>query len=193
MLRVHILFFHLCRLSLIPCNAQPAFCDSISWSDSTRLTWANFKGVPDTTSNIGALSFISLSYTLENFRNEHQFTVRIYFEPCKSWFKTTDSTLSLQHEQTHFDIDEFIRRKFIDEVLKIENFSRYASPSVREIYLNILTTRNFMHHRYDAETDYHRNNEQENNWINNITRMIKELENFRTSYYLIRSNKAILQ
>lgn len=167
-------------------RVQAPTCDSIIWSDTRQLTWSDFRALPETTSAVGALSFISFHYQLVEENDRQYLTVLNYFEPCKSWYKVYDTSLSLQHEQVHFNIDEYIRRLFIKEVKELKTVSRFAFPGVRDVYFSAMRYRNFLHRRFDVETDYHRNPVKEEHWHLDISTRISLLEAQKEMRYSLK-------
>lgn len=186
MLKVQSPLLLLFNLVFLQSEGQNNNCDSIPWSNTRLLTWSDFKALPDTASSVGALSHNSIKYILETVDNNYHLFALTYFDPCTSWYKPSDSTLSLEHEQTHFDIDEYIRRSFIKDVLSLNNFSKYAVPGVSDIYFSSMISRKLLQRTYDLETNFHRNNNQQKLWSSKIIKIVQELDNFAAYNFYIK-------
>jgi hypothetical protein len=164
-----IFFCHSC--------AGQANCDSINWSSSRPLTWKDFKGAPDTNSRVGALSYISFKYKLEREKKKIRLLTLTYFQPCISWVDSSSTaSLSLGHEQTHFNIDELIRRSFVQELLSIPFEEKRLRRNIQHQYFLASLSRHLMHNSYDLDTDYHRNEMQQKLWNEKLLQLLKEKE-----------------
>jgi len=95
-------------------NGKKAFdnADEIAWSESSKLTWDDFKGIPDTSKvYVWAETTYKIQITDLILEKEvPKYKVRCYFIKSASW-TITDDKLSLMHEQLHFDIAELYARK----------------------------------------------------------------------------------
>jgi hypothetical protein len=162
------------------CFGQVHFCDSIPWSDKRPLRWSDFRGAPDSSSRVGALSHITFKYRLEREKDKIQLSTIAFFQPCTSWADTSAADrLSLSHEQTHFDIDELVRRSFVRDV---SNSGSYNEKQLirnyeHEYFLSMLS-RQLMHKLYDLETDYHRNALQQVRWNEKVLIMLASLRQY---------------
>lgn len=165
-----------------PLAAQQTSCDSIIWLEHRPLTWNDFRATPDTNSKIGSLSQNSILYRLKPDKTGLTFYAFTYFEPCRSWFKPLDSTLSLDHEQTHFNIDEYIRRSFVHQVLRLERNESFFL-FVKHEYLLAMVARRMLHYQYDLETDYHRNKNQQVKWDRKIAGFLQQLDSLQAIEY----------
>ena len=155
-------------------------CDSIPWSHTRPLRWSDFQGIPDFTSQIGALSHITFKYRLEREKDKIQLTTTTFFQPCSSWVDTTATGgLSLAHEQTHFNIDELVRRMFVRDV---SNSGAYNEKELirnyQHRYFLSMLSRQLMHKMYDIETDFHRNTSQQARWNENVLVMLADLQQY---------------
>src|SRR5262245_36804038 len=93
-------------------------CDSIHWTKSAKLSWSDFKAVPDTTVDAGATSSLGIAYILKRTNDSVSIKTVCYFKPCLSWCKFKNSDTLLIHEQGHFNIAEYFRRLFIKRVFE---------------------------------------------------------------------------
>src|SRR6218665_2010601 len=97
----------------VPAQSKDTTNDTLYWIKDRKLTWDDFKGVPDTNS-IGGAATYSGFVTKSRYTSDTSVSVVIsaVFYKKESWKKTQYQTvLSLQHEQGHFDITEVFARK----------------------------------------------------------------------------------
>jgi hypothetical protein len=142
--------------------------EKIQWSESNRLTWADFQGVPNRGSGYVAstnsgMSF-SFSYGNRNGTIEYDYSIESNFYPKLSWYKNGQvSDYILKHEQTHFDISELHTRIFRKR-MEASSFSENIKAEVGMLYEKTETERKEMQKRYDAETNHSQEIEIEHQW-----------------------------
>ena len=110
--------FYLIVLTLlfqtIPLNIEK---EKILWSESYKLSWADFQAKPNigsgfvASTNSGISFSYSFSYSEEKGDFDLDFTIQSNFYPTLSWYIASEVTENtLKHEQTHFDISELHAR-----------------------------------------------------------------------------------
>jgi hypothetical protein len=90
----------------------------IIWHQLRPLTIQDFKGSTDKRPFLAA-TYSSFRYTAkpQPKTNKLILTVQTYFNCNLSYFKPTETdSMTLQHEQAHFDITEIYARKFIEKI-----------------------------------------------------------------------------
>lgn len=102
------------HFSFIPTNDLAE--DEIIWSDSRRLSWDDFKGVPAGKQLTGAVTYSTIKATPKvagYWNNRVEVEVKAVFRCDRSWAreKAKTSEYLLNHEQRHFDIAELYARK----------------------------------------------------------------------------------
>ncbi len=116
------------------------------WLKEKKLTWADFKGNPDTNNPFDAVTSSEISYRSSvkviNNKKEINYIVQSYFIPNKSWVikKSLTNLDLLAHEQLHFDITELYARKFLQKLKKLR-FTKNATAQIKTIYKHIITER----------------------------------------------------
>jgi hypothetical protein len=125
----------------------------IYWNKEKRLTWQDYKSNPPKTDTAVVESWVGFGMWPYYSNDSFKIRVRSYFDPYKSWTTVYDS-LSLSHEQTHFDIAELyarkfrkilkgqkvLKRSFADSVFKFmyyKEYDEFQNKYDREIYHNI--------------------------------------------------------
>jgi len=114
------------------CDKHPKEDENeILWSSKRKLNWEDFKAIPDTTNtNVIALTSSEIQITENYVLNDiPKYILQCHFIKSKSWTKVSD-TVTLAHEQTHFDISELFTRKIRKafdslNVKKIKDFEIY--------------------------------------------------------------------
>jgi hypothetical protein len=115
----------------------------IKWSDTTRLTYADFKGAqappkdsvarPDTLAVINA----EIKYKLDISTGRQKIHAYGIMYPEHSWMKVRWPSL-LKHEQGHFDIAEIYARKFEKRVNDtvfndLPDFFTFIAASLKDV------------------------------------------------------------
>lgn len=83
--------------------------DSMKWSATTKLGFADFLGAPDVNDEFSASCSARINYDYNIDYDTLNYDIFSYFRRNRSWMKIADSTL-LAHEQLHFDIAEINSR-----------------------------------------------------------------------------------
>lgn len=148
------------------------------WDSKTRLTWDDFKGVvpPDSAPAATTASGISYKYSANLLHHEVQldFEVNAFFYPNESWYKPdVCNNLILSHEQLHFDISELFARK-MRKRLNETSFSDNVKAEIRKIYKETLKALSDYQDRYDWETNFSRNREQQLRWNEQIAKALAD-------------------
>lgn len=171
-------------------NSQIINCDSIPWSNTIKLRWTDFKAQPDTTSEYGAISRISIAYKLTQVNDIVKIVVKCFFNPCISWRKSTSNDKTgLLHEQSHFDIAQYFKRLFIKRILEKQFSRQNFLKEVKDIYTTIASERASEDKKYDEKTDYSRNKQEQFRMTEKYKKMIESLKGFdKTSIQFILRN-----
>ena len=150
MIRILLLF---CCFTLLQNDEE-----TITWNESYKLTWDDFKGPSDKNSDAVAItaSGITFSYSIQKANDRVvDFKVNIFthFYPNKSWVKLDRANDHiLAHEQLHFDITELHARKFKYQVSKLKA-SQNIAQLIDQLHSNINKAVYEMQKRYDYESD----------------------------------------
>ncbi|MGJ8666431.1 MAG: DUF922 domain-containing protein [Patiriisocius sp.] len=157
--------------------------EKIEWREGERLTWADFKGVPENVAGFVAStnSGISFSYGMQSTNGVMEITydINTYFYPEASWYKIESANNHiLSHEQGHFDISELFARKLrrqFEALDKDETFKEKA----RKIYRENEKIRVAFQNEFDKETDHSKNISEEKKWEAYIAEQLKEYNDWR--------------
>lgn len=159
--------------------------DVISWNETYKLSWSDFKGEPNIETDAVATtaSGITFSYALKKTGSQiisFKSLVKAHFYPEKSWYKSeqTDAHI-LSHEQHHFNITELHTRKFRQKITILEPSINLKSD-LEKLHEEANIDLSNMQQRYDEETDYSRNFEQQQIWQEHIQFELDKLAEFQS-------------
>jgi hypothetical protein len=168
--------------------AEPALkiaAESIVWSAERRLSWDDFAGRPDISSEAAAMTVYLLSYDGTCRDNLYDGRVFSAFLPDQSWVKTSVllaraevNRHALAHEQTHFDLSEVSARRMrralgtlVDPCSRSdEEMQAIVDPFIKEDFAR--------QRRYDAETLNGSNSAWQRDWEMRVDRELRELAAF---------------
>lgn len=177
----NLLLVTLCVTSLLAFSQNDLNTSTtIPWSNNLNLEWPNFKANP----NLNVVAFAQTTYKIEIFPNEVQVdennTIKNYqslhvnalFYSDESWvYKESD--FLLKYEQLHFDIAGLFALKINEEFKTLidqneANFDAYYTIYKR-LWKDCLDTQK----QYDSETNHGQNIEENQIWIDQISKEIK--------------------
>ena len=159
--------------------------ESITWQDSYKLTWQDFKAKPKPEIDAVALtvSGLSFSYSLAQKNNgdyTYETFVEANFYPEKSWVKEKDSTkYILSHEQLHFDITELYARKFRKRISETE-FTKNIRSELSVINDDINNELELIQDKYDTETNHSIIPEMQKKWQTLIEKELAKVLEFKS-------------
>lgn len=152
--------------------------DTVEWYPGKKLSWADFRGVPDRSVDAAATTVSSLSYTfngyLEGDRLVYEYEVKALFFPGKSWVRDDlkDEELLL-HEQLHFDITAWYASK-LKRAFDTIAPSLDPEPSVQAIYEQVQIELDSVQALYDKETNYSLDLKEQLLWESRIKQYLEE-------------------
>ena len=171
-------------LSVIACGSfvpqdmrQEDKDDRILWLPDRKLTWKDFKGNPKKDRGTIRAETAGEITTDKSYWKEGtpRFDVRCYFLNNESWTITRDS-LTLQHEQIHFDIYELFTRK-IRKSFDSLNVKEVIDLKIYEKIFNMYLDKNKKYNdAYDDDVRFERSKQEQ--WIEKVTTGLEELKEF---------------
>ncbi|GGW73987.1 hypothetical protein GCM10008085_27710 [Winogradskyella epiphytica] len=159
--------------------------DAKSWSEGQKLSWSDFKGNPDPTSDAVALtaSGITFGYSLKTSGKrivDYRTTVEAHFYPNKSWYvKSRGNHHVLRHEQLHFDITELYARQFRQQLTKLV-VNQNLKEQMRSLHDSVNKALNETQIRYDKQTNHSMNIEKQKAWELFVAKELKALDQFKS-------------
>ncbi|TGV04752.1 DUF922 domain-containing protein [Flavivirga rizhaonensis] len=173
-------FFILCCLLCVQ-QDEPV----ISWNESYKLSWSDFKDKPDKSTSAVAITASGITFGFSVSATEDRvvdFTseVHTHFYPEKSWYKKEQADHHvLGHEQLHFDITELYARKFRYRIEQIV-VSNSVRAQLKTLHNTINKELSQMQNRYDSETNYSRNVEAQTKWKLYIADELKKFSKYKS-------------
>ena len=155
--------------------------DTIYHDPSKRLTWQDFKGVPDLKHFGGAVTASGYAFDADIKMDSKTMYltigVYVFYNKKQSWKKPSiNSYYHLLHEQLHFDITRLGAENFIKQIVN--------SKFTKDNYNQLLTTvfdksydeNIVMQELYDRETRHSINKPQQLKWNAKIAEEMKKLK-----------------
>ncbi|THD65721.1 DUF922 domain-containing protein [Robertkochia marina] len=149
----------------------------VEWSPQSRLTWEDFKGDPETQTDAAATTVSALSYRFQGYMQGpeliYEYHVKALFFPEKSWVRPElkDEELLL-HEQLHFDITAWYAIKLkqaFDTIRPVKD----PKEKIAAVYNTIRKELDSVQDRYDRETDFSRNTQEQLLWQSRVRTYLK--------------------
>jgi len=150
----------------------------IVWNADRKLSWDDFKGKP-TSSNDRVVAMTSTEFIVQTKTNSRNHKVEVLIENIficnESWVRNDKKNIEglLGHEQGHFDLNEVYARK-----LRIKITTDITIEQVEKFIQEAYQLSNKSQNLYDKETNHGIDKIKQKEWLNRISRELKELENF---------------
>lgn len=159
--------------------------ETLTWNDTRKLTWEDFKASPNPNSDAVALtaSGITFGYSVKTSGKriiDFSTSVEAHFYPNKSWYledKADDYILA--HEQLHFDITELYVRKFRAQIERLV-VNQNIKIQMNQIHVAINKALDKTQKTYDEQTNHSINVEAQEYWENYIKEELKKLEKYKS-------------
>ncbi len=159
----------------------PLTSDTIYHDVKKRLTWNDFKGVPDTKHFGGAVTASGYAFDadikIEGKTVYLNVGVYVFFSKSLSWKKPSiNSDYHLLHEQVHFDITRLGAENFIRELVNAK-FTKDNYNQVLDSVFDKSYAENFaLQEQYDKETQHSINRQVQLKWNDKIGGEIKKIQ-----------------
>ena len=159
--------------------------ETMTWSESRKLTWADFKATPDANSDAVALtaSGITFGYSVKTSGKrivDFSYSVEAHFYPRKSWYlKDKGDDHILRHEQLHFDITELYVRKFRQHLKRLV-VNQNVKEQMNQIHVAINEALDETQKKYDAQTKHSINVEAQRYWESYVAEELKKLDTYKS-------------
>jgi len=159
--------------------------ETMTWDESRKLTWSDFKANPNLDSDAVALtaSGITFGYSIKTSGRRiigFSTSVEAHFYPNKSWYlKEKDDAYILMHEQLHFDITELYARKFREQLTRLE-VNQNIKDQMSKLHTVINEALNETQKVYDAQSNHSINVEMQKQWKSFIVAELKTLDQYKS-------------
>jgi len=157
---------------------------SILWSPTRRLAWTDYHATPPPRRSVVAITSYVLSF--DNDCNGATYHVRIVaaFLQDKSWVdpvvlvRPDVSRLTLEHEQTHFDLAELHARKMRKAIAALAEPCKMTEDERRAILAPFIDEDRHTQRRYDRETSNGQDLPWQAVWIRNVSIQLDALKQY---------------
>lgn len=161
----------------LPAIGQGKKEELISWNKNQKLTWADYKGKVQTSSDAAASTATYLGIEYNFNRNGFDYKITCSFSKTRSWgLHKTDYILS--HEQGHFDIAEIFARRLNKQMSEYVFNKNTFKDDLKNIYMKLTTEKDAFQNEYDKETNHSINKVKQAEWLKKIEEELKTLQNF---------------
>lgn len=160
--------------------------DTITWRESYRLNWADFKGVPQPGRPEGAITSVEFIYGVFGEERKIECVVMCYFNRELSWgIDKYKNDYVLSHEQGHFDLYELKARKLREKLSK-KSFNRETlEKDIQEIAEEILKEAEQEQKAYDKETGFGIQEENQKKWSKKISEDLQKPSKYKNSRIIL--------
>nr|WP_321222968.1 DUF922 domain-containing protein [uncultured Psychroserpens sp.] len=158
---------------------------TITWSDSKKLTWADFKGAVQHNTDAVAVtaSGITFSFSVSQSNGEYvdfNATAHAHFYPEKSWYlKDKGNSHILAHEQLHFDITELHVRQLRYYISRL-TVSQNIKQELRDLHEQANKNLAIMQSAYDTQSNNSINAEQQIIWSKFVKTELDKYKAYRS-------------
>lgn len=146
----------------------------IIWNQNKKLCINDFLGKPDYNSPANAITCYNIIPVYEYIPKIITHSI-CYFDKSKSWIKKEISdSLTIIHEQGHFDLAEVFARKMDLEISKIHGETDSIDLKIDIIREKIYSELDSAQNKYDEETNHSINKLKQIEWNKKIRAMLKK-------------------
>ena len=137
---------------------NPEKGDTIFWSPTRKMTWADFTGTMPKTSRYSAQIFNNFEYLAPLKLEKGVLTIRlqmkVYMLKSGSWTSSTNlSEYSIAHEQVHFDLTKIVVERFKQKAKEILTVDNYDSE-LQLLFIEMYREMNRFQKEYDDESNH---------------------------------------
>jgi predicted secreted Zn-dependent protease len=154
--------------------------EQITWSPERRLTWDDFKAVPDQNNPHHAITAANLAVDANCASDKFSYTVKCVFLATESWTKNKRSEKLLQHEQLHFDLTEVHARQLRKKLLTLGTSCPDANSRLTKTVDKAFTDWKAEQDKFDEASEHGLDAEVSAAWAKSIDQRLKQLEKFRS-------------
>jgi Bacterial protein of unknown function (DUF922) len=151
--------------------------DEIKWNSDFRLDWSHFKGKPDRTSNMDALTESGITFSWSCDWRGFRLEAYAIFVPTGSWVKEPSNIL-LTHEQLHFDITEIHARLIRKFFAEYPDACRLGKAGIDRAAQTIIQASYDTQEAYDQATNHGQNVRVQREWQAKIAEQLASLSDY---------------
>ena len=157
---------------------SPEKGDTVFWSPTRKISWADFTGAMPKSSKYSAQIFNNFEYFAPLKLTDGELTIalqmKVYMLKSASWTSsTTLSDYSIAHEQLHFDIVKVIVERFKQKAKKMLTIDNYDSE-LQLLFIEMYREMNRLQREYDDESSHSINVVGQAKWQFQITEELRK-------------------
>jgi hypothetical protein len=150
------------------------------WSAERRLTWADFQGPPDVSSEAVATTATVVDYQMSCTGNDFTWQIVSRFVPRGSWVKTNhllvrQSAQTLMHEQGHFDLSEVHARRARETLRRLRAPCALTNDEQNALIAGFHQQGHKLQVDYDRDTVHGTNLRRQQDWQERIANWLRWL------------------
>jgi len=159
--------------------------ETLTWNETRKLTWADFKATPNPDSDAVALtaSGITFGYSVKTSGKriiDFSTSVEAHFYPNKSWhLKGKSDAHILRHEQLHFDLTELYARKFREQLTRLV-VNQNLKVQMGRLHTTINEALNATQKRYDAQSKHSMHAQMQLKWEAFVKEELRKLDTYKS-------------
>lgn len=150
----------------------------IVWNAEQKLSWDDFSGVADETSEYKAITKSKISIGWDCTDKVFAFEATAKFDKENSWKKDHVTDELLAHEQLHFDLAELYARKMRKHFSKLPNGCALTTEQITTITQQIIGEWGDREDLYDKETDHSKNPIEQARWEKMVRQELEALQRY---------------
>ena len=137
---------------------NPEKGDTIFWSPTRKMIWADFTGTMPKMTKYSAQIFNNFEYfaplKLENGILRIDLQMKVYMLKSGSWTSSINlSEYSIAHEQVHFDLTKIVVERFKQKAQQILTIDNYDSE-LQLLFIDMYREMNRLQKEYDDESSH---------------------------------------
>jgi hypothetical protein len=158
---------------------NPEKGDTVFWSPTRKMTWADFTGAMPKTTRFSAQIFNNFEYfaplKLEKGILRIGLQMKVYMLKSGSWTSSSSlSEYSIAHEQVHFDLTKIVAERFKQKAQQILTVDNYDSE-LQLLFIEMYREMNRLQKEYDDESNHSINVLGQQKWQQFVDRELKRI------------------
>lgn len=171
-------------ISFVLCFVSNHKENYIYWNERNTVTWDDFKKVKHLDGQESANIRVAISSEFSYSNDSLMVIIKTYVDPDNSFVIASDeSDYLLQHEQTHFDIQEIYSRKIRKRMMEQTYTFNTMSSKLNRIFREEMKNAEKYQDLYDKETNHSINKEKQKEWNKKVKKELEELEEYNLTTY----------
>ncbi len=143
------------------------------FTHTPTLSWSDFKGKPDPTSEYDAVTSTYWSRIDTVIEGKYYYVLTSGINQEKSWVRSPSETL-LRHEQLHALISEYMLKQFQNRIKPYQGGTEKENKKVEKLWIIYNNRLDKLQDLYDRETKHGQVASIQRQWEENVNKEIKK-------------------